>query len=234
MRVLQVANRQTWVRIAAVLVVVSALALVGWFGGWFGAPAAASAGFHDFSEWLAPHRRAWYAMPFVALAFVLLGLAMVPVLLLIAATGVAFGPFLGPLYAMAGCLASASIGFAIGRWTGVGRIERMGGTRVSKIVYSLERNGTLAVFLLRKIPAPFLIANIVAGASRVSYRDFIVGTLLGMSAIVVALAGFGYQLTNVLHSPSPMTTLGAVVVVGIPLTLAWFINRALRQPGRTA
>ncbi len=131
-------------------------------------------------------------------------------------------------------LASASIGFAIGRWTGLGRIERVGGTRVTRIVQSLERNGTLAVFLLRKIPAPFLIANIVAGASRVSYRDFIVGTVLGMTAIVVALAGFGYQLTNILHSPSPMTVLGAVVFIGIPLTLAWFINRVLRQPGQTA
>ena len=107
---------------------------------------------------------------------------MVPVLLLITATGVIFGPWLGPLYAMAGCLASASMGFAIGRWTGLGRIERVGGTRVTRIVSSLERNGTLAVFLLRKIPAPFLLANIVAGASRVRYRDFIVGTVLGMTA----------------------------------------------------
>ena len=52
------------------------------------------------------------------LAFVVLGLALVPVILLIAATGIAFGPLLGPVYAMAGCLASASTGFAIGRWHG--------------------------------------------------------------------------------------------------------------------
>jgi phospholipase D1/2 len=228
------ANRQTRVRMAAVFAVVGALVFVGWSDGWFGSPSAAAVRLQDLSEWLEPRRRAWYALPFVALAFVLLGLAMVPVLLLIAATGVAFGPFLGPLYAMAGCLASASMGFAIGRWTGLGRIERVGGTRVTRIVRSLERNGTLAVFLLRKIPAPFLVANIVAGASRVSYRDFIVGTLLGMTAIVVALAGFGYHLTNVLESPSTLSVLGALVFVGIPLTLAWFINRALRQPGHTA
>ena len=223
-------NRQTWVRIGVVLVVILALALIGWLG----APAVAEVTLQDFTRWFAPHRRAWYAPPLVVLAFSLLGLAMVPVLLLITATGVAFGPILGPLYAMAGSLASASLGFAIGRCTGLARIQRVGGTRVTRIVQSLERNGTLAVFLLRKIPAPFLIANIVAGASRVSYRDFLVGTTLGMTAIVVALAGFGYQLTNILHSPSPMTVLGAVVFIGIPLTLAWFINRVLRQPGQTA
>ena len=92
------ANRDTWARVAAVLVVITTLAVVGWLG----AQSAAVVTLRDFSEWLAPHRRAWYAPPTVALAFVLLGLAMVPVLLLIAATGLAFGPFLGPIYAMAG------------------------------------------------------------------------------------------------------------------------------------
>jgi phospholipase D1/2 len=224
------ANRQTWIRVAAILAILTAAALTGWFA----APTLATMTAHEISEWLRPHRHAWYALPFVVGAFVLLGLAMVPVLVLITVTGVIFGPVLGPIYAMAGCLASASTGFAIGRWTGLGRIERVGGARVTQLVESLERNGTFAVFLLRKIPAPFLLANVVAGASRVRYRDFVVGTVLGMTAAVVALAGFGYHLTNILRSPSLRSVLTGIVFVGIPLTLAWFINRALRQPGQTA
>jgi len=55
----------------------------------------------DVSAWLEPYRHAWYALPVVMLVFVVL--ALVPVVLLIAATGVVFGPILGPLYAMAGC-----------------------------------------------------------------------------------------------------------------------------------
>ena len=57
------------------------------------------------------HRHAWFALPFVMLAFVVLGLAMVPAVLLVAATGIGFGLLLGPVYAMSGCLASASTGF---------------------------------------------------------------------------------------------------------------------------
>ena len=56
-----------------------------------------------------------------------------------------------------------------------------------------------------------------------------IGTLLGMGAFVVALAGFGYQLTKVLHDPSPATLIGAALFVSVPLTLAWFINRTLRR-----
>ena len=121
---------------------------------------------------------------------------MVPVILLIAATGIAFGPLLGPVYAMAGCLASASTGFAIGRWMGLQRVEQLGGERITRVTRALKRNGTLAVFLVRKIPAPFTLVNIIVGASTIRFRDFIVGTVLGMGAFVVGLAGFGYQATR--------------------------------------
>ena len=181
----------------------------------------------DVSAWLEPYRDAWYALPFVMLVFI--ALAMVPVVLLIAATGVVFGPILGPLYAMAGCLSSGSVGFAIGRWMGRRRVERLGGERVARVSRALQRNGILAVFLVRKVPAPFTLSNIVVGASSVAYRDFIIGTLLGMGALVVALAGFGYQLTQAVRDPSPATLLGAVLIVSVPLTLAWFINRTLRR-----
>jgi phospholipase D1/2 len=181
-----------------------------------------------FVAWFAPHRRAWYALPSVALTFVVLGLFLVPVLLLIAATGVAFGPWLGPVYAMVGCLASASIGFAIGRRIGLARVERLTGTRVARNLSAMARHGILAAFLLRKIPVPFTLANVVAGATSLRYRDFVVGTTLGMIAGVVALAGFGYHATKVLDHPSPRRLGLAVLAVGIPLTVAWLLNRSLR------
>ena len=181
----------------------------------------------DVSAWLEPYRHAWYALPIVMSVFI--ALAVVPVVLLIAATGLVFGPILGPLSAMAGCLSSGSVGFAVGRWMGRRRVERLGGERVARVSRALQRNGTLAVFLVRKVPAPFTLSNIVVGASSVAYRDFIIGTVLGMGALVVALAGFGYQLTQALLDPSPQTVIGAVLIVSVPLTLAWFINRTLRR-----
>jgi phospholipase D1/2 len=210
-----------WLRVAAMLILCGALVAA-----WSWLPVAAfSPG--EIAAVVEPHRDAWYALPMVMLAYVALGL--VPVLLLITLTGIAFGPVLGPIYAFAGCLASASIGFGIGRWLGLDRVVRLGGDRVTTLTRALKRNGTLAVFFVRKVPAPFLLANIVIGASTVRYRDFILGTVLGMGAIVIALAGFGYQFTQALRNPSPATALAAVVGVGVPLTLAWMINRALRR-----
>jgi phospholipase D1/2 len=213
-------DRNSWIRIAIVCVVCVGVAVL-----WSLMPTK-EWDMDAISAWMAPHRHVWYGLPVVMLAFI--GLALVPVMLLIAATGVAFGPILGPIYAMAGCLASGSVGFVIGRWLGQRRVEALGGERIARVTRTLKRNGTLAVFFLRKIPLPFTLANIIVGASTVSYRDFVFGTLLGMAGLVIGLAGFGYQLTMVLRSPSPVTIVGAVLIVSIPLTLAWLINRSLR------
>jgi phospholipase D1/2 len=183
----------------------------------------------EFAAWFAARRDAWYMLPVVMILFVVLGLVLVPVILLVATTGVAFGPLLGPLYAMAGCLASASAGFAIGRLIGLKRVQRLGGERVTRIAGVLKRNGTVAVFLVRKVPAPFTLVNIVVGASTVLYRDFLIGTVLGMGALVVGLAGFGYQLTEAVEDPTPRRLIGAAMFVIVPLTLALIINHAFRR-----
>jgi uncharacterized membrane protein YdjX (TVP38/TMEM64 family) len=213
-------DRSRWFQVAVVLIVCGVIAAL-----WRWLPTA-EWDIEAISDWMAPHRRMWYALPLVVLAFI--GLTPIPVMLLIAATGVAFGPVLGPIYAMAGCLASGSVGFAVGRWLGRRRVEALGGERVARVARTLKRNGTLAVFFLRKIPLPFVLANIIVGASTVSYRDFLLGTALGMAGIVVALAGFGYQLTVVLRRPSPATVATGILFVSIPLTLAWLVNRSLR------
>jgi phospholipase D1/2 len=215
-----------WRRVAAVLLIGGVIAIL-----WAWIPRT-EWNLDAISAWMAPHRHAWYALPLVMLAFI--GLALVPVVLLIAATGIAFGPVLGPIYAMAGCLASGSVGFVIGRRLGQRRVEKLGGERVAHVTRTLKRNGTFAVFLLRKIPLPFTLANIIVGASTVGYRDFVLGTLLGMAGLVIGLAGFGYQLTMVLRSPSPATVVGAVLIVSVPVTLAWLINRTLRNARPTA
>jgi uncharacterized membrane protein YdjX (TVP38/TMEM64 family) len=184
---------------------------------------------HDIADLVGPYRQAWYALPIVALVFTVLGLVLVPVLLMIAATGIAFGPWLGPLYAMVGSLSSASVGFAIGRRLGRKRVERLGGRRVARINQALERNGLLAVFFLRKVPAPFMVSNVIIGASRVRYRDFLLGTFLGMIAVVVALAGFGYQISSAFHDPSPKKLAIAGLCLATPLTLAWLINKRINR-----
>jgi phospholipase D1/2 len=179
--------------------------------------------------WFASIRHAWYALPLVAVAFAFLGALLVPVMLLIAATGMAFGPWLGPVYALTGSLASASLGFGIGRWIGRERVERLIGRRVPKLGRAMTQHGTLAVFFIRKIPLPFMLVNIAIGASPVRYRDFVFGTMIGMTAAVIALAGFGGTLMELLRNPSPLLIGVAIALMVVPILGAWALNIALTR-----
>ena len=124
-------DRSSWIRVAVVLVACVVVAVL-----WSLVPSK-EWDIDAITAWMAPHRHVWYGLPLVMAAFI--GLAMVPVMLLIAATGVAFGPILGPIYAMAGCLASGSLGFVIGRWLGQRRVEQLGGERVVRVTRTLKR-----------------------------------------------------------------------------------------------
>jgi phospholipase D1/2 len=181
----------------------------------------------DLSTWLPEDRYAWWAPGLVVLAFI--AFSVVPVMLLVSLTGIAFGPVLGPLYAMTGCLASASTAFALGRWIGPRDVNGWGGERMRRLMELLRRNGTLAVFLIRKIPMPFVLVNFMLGASAVGYREFLIGTVLGMAAMVIGLAGFGYQLAETWRHPSMESISRALLFLCIPLSLAWMINRRLRE-----
>lgn len=60
---------------------------------------------------------------------------------------------------------------------------------------TLERRGIIAVILVRKLPAPFTLINLLCGARPVTLRDFLLGTLLGV--------GTGTQLITVLGARRP-------------------------------
>jgi uncharacterized membrane protein YdjX (TVP38/TMEM64 family) len=184
------------------------------------------------TAWFASMRNAWYALPLVAVAYAVFGALLVPVILLIAATGVAFGPWLGPVYALVGSLASGSMGFGLGRLIGRHRVERLIGRRVPSLGPTMERHGPLAVLLIRKIPLPFILVNILIGASRVRYRDFLLGTMLGMAAAVIAVAGLGGTLLDLLQRPSPSVVAVAVALFALPLLGAWALNVFLTRKRR--
>jgi phospholipase D1/2 len=213
-------RKAAWIRVVAILVVLGLLAALWRF---------TSLTPQTVSAWVAPLRTSWYAGPVVIAAFVALGMVMVPVLLMIVASGIAFGPWLGTVYALAGSLTAACVGFGIGRRAGLHRVERVAGSRIRKLTEKLEENGTLAVYVIRKIPMPFFLINVAMGASKISFRDYFVGTVLGMSPIVIALAGFGYQLSQVIEDPTPGKIGIAVAFLAVPLTIAFFVNRALRK-----
>jgi phospholipase D1/2 len=142
--------------------------------------------------------------PFVIVAaFVLGGLVLFPVTVLIAVTAAALGPWLGFASAAVGVLASAALLYGIGHVVGIAPVQRMLGPKLKRFQKVIVGNGVIAVMLTRMVPlAPFSLVNMAAGASGVRFRDFMVGTVLGMAPGLIAMSVFGAQIADILGEPS--------------------------------
>lgn len=178
--------------------------------------------------------RSLESMPFTPLAvvgsYVLAGMLMVPVMLLIAVTGIVFGPTVGMGYALAGALLSASVAYSIGMWLGRDTVRRLLGSRVNKLSRRIGKRGIIAMTIIRMLPiAPFTVVNIVAGASHIRFRDYLIGTVLGMAPGIFVTVTFVHNLAEAVRNPSVGTVSVLAGVAGLLIAVALFTKRMLTR-----
>ncbi len=191
-------STKTIIGIAAI-----AAALLGLAMAWSYTSLSDFADTNHVSTFLSAYAHSVWGPPFAIAAFVVGGLVVFPVLVLIAATAAALGPWLGFATAMAGVTLSAFILFAIGRLLGRERLQHLLGRRAARIQQRVVGKGVLAVVVIRMIPiAPFSLVNVVAGASTLPLRDFLVGTVLGMMPGILAMAVLGAQIADLARNAS--------------------------------
>jgi uncharacterized membrane protein YdjX (TVP38/TMEM64 family) len=153
---------------------------------------------------------------------------LVPVTLLIAATGIVFGPLMGAVYAIAGSILSAFTTYWLGEWLGRDTVRRLVGPRINRLSKRIARRGIIAMMIVRILPiAPFTIVNIVAGASHIRLRDFLLGTLFGMTPGIVLTVTFVHNLAEVIRNPSPVSLAILALVVVSLLCVALVLQRWL-------
>jgi phosphatidylserine/phosphatidylglycerophosphate/cardiolipin synthase-like enzyme/uncharacterized membrane protein YdjX (TVP38/TMEM64 family) len=186
-------------------------------------------------------------MPFtpaiVIAAFVVAGMLMVPITVLIAVAGVVFGPVNGGLYASAGVGLSALLGFGLGHWLGHDALRDMLGPRINNLSRRFAQRGIAAMAVVRLLPiAPFTVVNVVAGASHLGLRDYLLGTLIGMAPGIVLTVVFSHNLAEAIRHPSLQTLLVLAGVTAALMLTAFGLQkllkprqrnqgRAQRQPG---
>ncbi|HET9846436.1 MAG TPA: VTT domain-containing protein [Nitrospira sp.] len=168
------------------------------------------------------------ALPITMAGFLIGGLLVMPVLILIAVTILAFGPWWGFWYALIGMTASAMLTFWIGRLFGRRVVDYLPGSRVHRISRALASKGVLTVVALRIVPvAPFSVLNAMAGASHIRTRDFFMGTVLGEMPGLVGLAVFLDQVTETIRHPGWNSILILVGIAGLMVFVAWGLSRCL-------
>src|SRR6266536_1404908 len=89
------------------------------------------------------------------------------------ATVFTFGPILCNAYALAGWLASASMGYGIGYTIGRQMVQKLARSWLDRLMQPAERHGFLTVLTMRVFPvAPFTLVNFFVCAWSIRFRDF--------------------------------------------------------------
>jgi phospholipase D1/2 len=141
-----------------------------------------------------------------------------PVLTLL--TVIAFGPWLGFAYGMAGILVAALATYYAGRLLRRETVRRLAGDRLDEMSKKLRSHGLAAVTAVRLVPAaPFAIEGIIAGVLRLKLWHYTLGTFLGMLPGVLATSVFGVQITAALEDPA---TINWWIVAGVVLAFVVF------------
>jgi uncharacterized membrane protein YdjX (TVP38/TMEM64 family) len=173
--------------------------------------------------------REWLDVP-ALVGYTLGALAVIPITILIAITILAFGSWLGFTYSLAGTLISAALTYGLGQLIGRQWVRRLAGARLNRLSRQLAKRGVLAVLVVRVVPvAPFTVVNLVAGASHIRFRDFMLGTTIGMLPGLLGMTVFMDRLIATFRDPGPRAITAMVLVLGILIAGALTLRRWLEK-----
>ena len=218
-------GKRQWVKLIVVLSLLLALA-----ASWRWTPLSEWIDIKRLGGWVNAMKGSLLVPAVVMGIYVVGGMLMIPVTLMVGATGIVFSPVIGTLYALAGCLLSGLTAYAVGAKVGRKTIRKLSGKRSARLSRRLADNGIIAVAIIRNLPvAPFTIVNMIAGASHIKLKDFLVGTAIGMLPGILGVVVFSDRLLNAVRNPgwfNVSIAAGVAVLIGIG---SWWINRRLSK-----
>jgi uncharacterized membrane protein YdjX (TVP38/TMEM64 family) len=176
-----------------------------------------------------------------AIAYIAATVLLLPGSVLTAGAGFAYGPLWGTLLVSPASVLAATLTFLLGRTALRGWIAQRtkGNPRFAAIDEAVGESGFKIVLLLRLSPlVPFNLLNYALGLTRVSARDYVVASALGMlpgTALYVYLGSIvtsASELASRGHEGAPQRVLywsGLATTLGATWLLTRIAGRALSR-----
>jgi phospholipase D1/2 len=226
-------GRPAWGKIALIALVFGALAAI-----WQFTPLAEVVTPENTVAWAKEFGNRWWAPLVVMLAYTPACFIMFPRPLITLAGVIAFGPWLGFLYALVGIVFSSIVTYFVGKRMRRDTVRRLAGAQLDRMVGVLMKHGLLAMSLLRLVPlAPFAVVGLVAGAMRLKLWHLAAGTAIGMIPGTLAATIFGDQLESALSGGHINWWIvggcAAALGTGVFFVKRWFTKMANRMDPRS-
>ncbi len=144
---------------------------------------------------------------------------MPPTVIMMIMSGILFGPFIGSLALWTGLLLGCTGAFLIARFLAQDFISARLGGRAARFNEQLMEKGFSVVFIARILGLPpYELVNYASGLSMISFRDFLLASMLGSIPGAILFATTGDRLLNPDFKDPLLYALPAFVVITFIVT----------------
>ncbi len=168
---------------------------------------------------------AWGPVLYVAV-YAVRPLLFFPATLLTVAGGFLFGPYLGLLYTIVAGNVSAAVAYLAGRWLGRGLVTDLG--PLAPYADRMRQSSFETVLILRLVFAPYDLIGYLAGFLGISFRGFLLGTMLGSLPGSIAVVSFGASIQGDFNGATPSLNPGSLALGGLMLFVSLILSRWMR------
>lgn len=149
--------------------------------------------------------------------------------IMIVIAGRVFGSVLGVILSMVAVYLSATLAFVLGRLLDKKAIDRITRNKFKGFDSKMETHGFSIIFFMRlSMLFPFDIVNYAAGMSKIRYREFILGTMLGIIPEMLSLAYLGDKIGNPFSIEFLISVLFVIFTVSVSLAIRRVRNKKNR------
>ncbi|WP_304068040.1 TVP38/TMEM64 family protein [Pedobacter glucosidilyticus] len=160
----------------------------------------------------------WGPIVLILAMVIQLFLMVIPSIIIMVIAVLAYGPWLGSLITLAGIISAASIGYIVGDYLGDVGVEKLIGEKaLQKIETFFKAYGLWTIIVFRA--SPFLsndAISFVGGFVEMTYKRFIIATILGSTPLLILVAVFGQsidQLKPGLIIASVISVIGLIIYI---------------------
>ncbi|OUL24306.1 TVP38/TMEM64 family protein [Nostoc sp. 106C] len=174
----------------------------------------------------------WAPVTYVAI-YVVATILVLPSTALNLTGGAIFGPWLGTFWTSVAAIVAAIASFIFARTVGHEAVSRRLAGRWQAIDAEVRQGGVFYMFAIRLVPImPYGLVNFAAGLTTVSFKDYLIGTILGTVPSVLPFVLLGSSGLKAIRTGEVMPLIGALALLGMLVAGSTWYRRRRTFPFR--
>lgn len=148
----------------------------------------------------------------------------IPVSMMSIVAGNVFGPYKALMLSMIGCFTSGTLAFFLAKFLGRSFVDRVLKGKAMNLDSNIEKYGLRIMIIMRlAFVFPYDPLSYAAGLSKMKYRDFIIGSMIGVFPEIVSYSFMGQNLEHPFSLRFAMPIISIIIIA----IIAFYVHKSI-------